>query len=128
CVVFCFFTSRRRHTRSKRDWSSDVCSSDLADDDEPTVGGQCLDVAFEVLRADDVEDDIGSGPAVVMDADLVDSGDEVLFAVVDDGVGAEFAAEFGLALGPDGDGDLHAEVACDLDRGPDDSRSAAMDE
>src|SRR5699024_1551571 len=22
-------TSRRRHTRSKRDWSSDVCSSDL---------------------------------------------------------------------------------------------------
>src|SRR5699024_11569457 len=24
-----YFTSRRRHTRSKRDWSSDVCSSDL---------------------------------------------------------------------------------------------------
>src|SRR5699024_12230696 len=23
-------SSRRRHTRSKRDWSSDVCSSDLA--------------------------------------------------------------------------------------------------
>src|SRR5699024_11324115 len=28
-VVF-FFSSRRRHTRSKRDWSSDVCSSDLS--------------------------------------------------------------------------------------------------
>src|SRR5699024_11929224 len=27
-IVF-FFSSRRRHTRSKRDWSSDVCSSDL---------------------------------------------------------------------------------------------------
>src|SRR5206468_5407959 len=27
---FCFFfSSRRRHTRSDRDWSSDVCSSDL---------------------------------------------------------------------------------------------------
>src|SRR5207249_7609945 len=26
-----FFSSRRRHTRSKRDWSSDVCSSDLLD-------------------------------------------------------------------------------------------------
>src|SRR5207249_2263863 len=26
-----FFSSRRRHTRSKRDWSSDVCSSDLTD-------------------------------------------------------------------------------------------------
>src|SRR5207249_7400946 len=27
--VFFFFSSRRRHTRSKRDWSSDVCYSDL---------------------------------------------------------------------------------------------------
>src|SRR5699024_11761942 len=27
-----FFSSRRRHTRSKRDWSSDVCSSDLKED------------------------------------------------------------------------------------------------
>src|SRR5690606_40870479 len=25
-----FFSSRRRHTRFSRDWSSDVCSSDLA--------------------------------------------------------------------------------------------------
>src|SRR5215217_9177754 len=29
---FFFFSSRRRHTRYWRDWSSDVCSSDL---DEP---------------------------------------------------------------------------------------------
>src|SRR5699024_12116302 len=28
-LSFFFFSSRRRHTRSKRDWSSDVCSSDL---------------------------------------------------------------------------------------------------
>src|SRR6266536_5305168 len=27
-----FFSSRRRHTRSTRDWSSDVCSSDLQED------------------------------------------------------------------------------------------------
>src|SRR5699024_11920441 len=27
-------SSRRRHTRSKRDWSSDVCSSDLISEDE----------------------------------------------------------------------------------------------
>src|SRR3989449_3135448 len=27
-----FFSSRRRHTRCSRDWSSDVCSSDLDDD------------------------------------------------------------------------------------------------
>src|SRR3989449_10190892 len=27
--IFFFFSSRRRHTRCSRDWSSDVCSSDL---------------------------------------------------------------------------------------------------
>src|SRR5690606_39903631 len=34
CVRTCrrpfFFSSRRRHTRFSRDWSSDVCSSDLS--------------------------------------------------------------------------------------------------
>src|SRR3989442_5740957 len=29
CCLFFFFSSRRRHTRCGRDWSSDVCSSDL---------------------------------------------------------------------------------------------------
>src|SRR5258707_14431350 len=31
-ILFCFFffSSRRRHTRYWRDWSSDVCSSDLS--------------------------------------------------------------------------------------------------
>src|SRR5438105_10104951 len=29
--LFFFFSSRRRHTRSTRDWSSDVCSSDLGE-------------------------------------------------------------------------------------------------
>src|SRR5260221_3076604 len=28
-ISFFFFSSRRRHTRSLCDWSSDVCSSDL---------------------------------------------------------------------------------------------------
>src|SRR5215470_11059286 len=28
-TLFFFFSSRRRHTRCYRDWSSDVCSSDL---------------------------------------------------------------------------------------------------
>src|SRR5690625_7965288 len=30
-VVVVFFSSRRRHTRWPRDWSSDVCSSDLVE-------------------------------------------------------------------------------------------------
>src|SRR5256884_3560235 len=30
-TLFFFFSSRRRHTRCSRDWSSDVCSSDLTE-------------------------------------------------------------------------------------------------
>src|SRR5205807_7275015 len=30
-IFFFFFSSRRRHTRLQGDWSSDVCSSDLAE-------------------------------------------------------------------------------------------------
>src|SRR5438105_11806473 len=37
---FFFFSSRRRHTRSTRDWSSDVCSSDL------TVAGSAADTQY----------------------------------------------------------------------------------
>src|SRR5699024_11690258 len=39
---YLFFSSRRRHTRSKRDWSSDVCSSDLGtgDGQRPTTHGR----------------------------------------------------------------------------------------
>src|SRR2546429_8422208 len=35
---FFFFSSRRRHTRCSRDWSSDVCSSDL------------IEIQLDVLR------------------------------------------------------------------------------
>src|SRR5690606_40219436 len=34
-----FFSSRRRHTRFSRDWSSDVCSSDLAGSLGHGIGG-----------------------------------------------------------------------------------------
>src|SRR5699024_11427863 len=42
--VYFFFSSRRRHTRSKRDWSSDVCSSDLLENRAlfPTLNGSSL--------------------------------------------------------------------------------------
>src|SRR5215510_13888748 len=39
---FFFFSSRRRHTRWPRDWSSDVCSSDLAGGMERTVLAEAL--------------------------------------------------------------------------------------
>src|SRR5690606_39799997 len=35
---FFFFSSRRRHTRFSRDWSSDVCSSDLI----TTIGNRLI--------------------------------------------------------------------------------------
>src|SRR5206468_7046871 len=38
CFI-CFFSSRRRHTSSDRDWSSDVCSSDLRADEVTKVRG-----------------------------------------------------------------------------------------
>src|SRR5207249_5490097 len=48
-----FLSSRRRHTRSKRDWSSDVCSSDLdkAQRQESVLAGL---LNYPVLQAADV--------------------------------------------------------------------------
>src|SRR5699024_12216332 len=44
--------SRRRHTRSKRDWSSDVCSSDLLRADMP--GADITEDAVRVYAQGDV--------------------------------------------------------------------------
>src|SRR5438067_8301569 len=38
-----FFSSRRRHTRSKRDWSSDVCSSDLSSGNSRVSSSRAID-------------------------------------------------------------------------------------
>src|SRR5690606_40278307 len=45
---FFFFSSRRRHTRFSRDWSSDVCSSDLFE-----LAIQVYDVRCFVERTDE---------------------------------------------------------------------------
>src|SRR5216684_7363804 len=63
-ALFFFFSSRRRHTRCSRDWSSDVCSSDLADTlarhggdefvvviSEVNAEADCQIVADKILRA-----------------------------------------------------------------------------
>src|SRR2546422_8465846 len=44
-----FFSSRRRHTRCSRDWSSDVCSSDL-EVNSMVPGGLTEEVAKDVER------------------------------------------------------------------------------
>src|SRR6267143_1453189 len=45
-ILFFFFSSRRRHTRWNCDWSSDVCSSDLA----PPCRGSARPGASSSLR------------------------------------------------------------------------------
>src|SRR5438445_3506890 len=58
-LYFFFFSSRRRHTRYWRDWSSDVCSSDLVSDqvvqhlkEMDAVAGQCgKTIRYTHLRA-----------------------------------------------------------------------------
>src|SRR5436305_15291842 len=49
-----FFSSRRRHTRCGRDWSSDVCSSDLLSGlvCYITVSGFLNGAGFEKMRSD----------------------------------------------------------------------------
>src|SRR3712207_7044340 len=46
-VFFFFFSSRRRHTRYWRDWSSDVCSSDLP---VSTIPPFSITTIFSALR------------------------------------------------------------------------------
>src|SRR5256884_1855319 len=48
-MCFFFFSSRRRHTRCSRDWSSDVCSSDLGDPNGTAAGA--LEPALAADRA-----------------------------------------------------------------------------
>src|SRR6266508_1620372 len=50
-MFFFFFSSRRRHTRWPRDWSSDVCSSDLKVE-RKRLHQRCLAGAARARRGD----------------------------------------------------------------------------
>src|SRR5690606_23906132 len=78
---FFFFSSRRRHTRFSRDWSSDVCSSDLLARSLPDA----RDIADELTR---------KGVTLNLGGSLYDPTDPVgrlLFNVL--GMVAEFEAD-----------------------------------
>src|SRR5690606_41047922 len=54
---FFFFSSRRRHTRFSRDWSSDVCSSDLRLRPDELEGASLITASalLDMLTADELE-------------------------------------------------------------------------
>src|SRR2546429_7845974 len=64
CAVFFFFSSRRRHTRCSRDWSSDVCSSDLETGQpllatgEQIVGGEGIGEFLQGLRIGTLQESV----------------------------------------------------------------------
>ena len=58
-LVCFFFSSRRRHTRLVRDWSSDVCSSDLIT--TSILKSREIDVGDEILEDTDWLRSGGSG-------------------------------------------------------------------
>src|SRR5438105_8454186 len=75
-----FFSSRRRHTRSTRDWSSDVCSSDLhipyslpferAALTEPCCVGYNAVAVKSHIRPGDVVVVLGPGPIGLLCAEM----------------------------------------------------------
>src|SRR5206468_9803643 len=82
------FSSRRRHTRSDRDWSSDVCSSDLrwlnaaGEQARQTVRGQLADVPIAGhLATDGLWARLRGGVTRVVPL-LIDSGSRVVWPPV----------------------------------------------
>src|SRR5207253_6228110 len=53
-VVWFFFSSRRRHTRWPRDWSSDVCSSDLIVTLVPGTGDEVQALKAGIMEIADI--------------------------------------------------------------------------
>src|SRR5215475_13916394 len=81
-VFFFFFSSRRRHTRFSRDWSSDVCSSDL-------LHGKVAETFWDTRTNVSADDVVGHGTFV----------SSVIGAANDDGIGlAGFCGACRLAV------------------------------
>src|SRR5690625_5221932 len=71
CFLF-FFSSRRRHTRWPRDWSSDVCSSDLE-------GGSYMNIYVLLKKTFDTEEKI-----VITDGQIEDDSAEFIINPYDE--------------------------------------------
>src|SRR5215510_8682891 len=73
CVFF-FFSSRRRHTRWPRDWSSDVCSSDLLRQAEELGVVQVNLTGGEPLLREDLEALVAEAERLQLYTNLITSG------------------------------------------------------
>src|SRR5215510_5401295 len=73
CVFF-FFSSRRRHTRWPRDWSSDVCSSDLLRQAEELGVVQVNLTGGEPLLREDLEALVEEAERLQLYTNLITSG------------------------------------------------------
>ncbi len=93
-----------------------------ADDREPAVDGEGLDVAVEVLGAHVVEDDVGPGAV----RGLLHLGHEVLFPVVDQDVRTQLGTPVELLGAARRDGDLGADGLGELDRHGADAAGTAV--
>ncbi len=85
-------------------------------------GGEHLEVAVQVGRADAIEHDVGA--AVV--GELAGNGDEVLLAIVHGGIGAELSTLAAPLVGSGGDHDARARGFHELDRRRADAARAAV--
>src|SRR5690606_40770369 len=97
---FFFFASRRRHTRFSRDWSSDVCSSDLLRmRDEAAVAGRSVTTVLPAQLLDGTQlgcglgQTSGGGSVVEIHALLVQS----LLSSLDGGLSGSFVDVFGAS-------------------------------
>src|SRR6266536_2673439 len=114
CQGLFFVSSRRRHTRSTRDWSSDVCSSDLVrlDVADGVAAGQGVAVLGQRVQC---EAEVGQGAVELV---LLQEGAEVGAVAAGAHVVAAGAGGHGWAAGGDGAG-VHApaRVAVGVERG-----------
>src|SRR6266852_1400071 len=99
--MFFFFSSRRRHTRCYRDWSSDVCSSDLSNPSGATLSGASATTnvagvaSFPILSVNKV----GMGYTLVASAGGFTGATSSSFDTTPVGVNLSFAAQPGLSTG-----------------------------
>src|SRR5690606_39129225 len=117
--IYFFFSSRRRHTRFSRDWSSDVCSSDLG---FAVVEGHVLRQQAEMVAAGQQAFELLPGLVDAADGgqcvDVPEAADGEAGLRLAEVVGGDVAEQRGAA----------AQVGADRLDGGDEARVVGVDE